>query len=486
MSSEKKVSVPRLKEILRNLGDIANNVQTDPNFCKDMYEQLHDYGYRWSSDKDVSMEKNIVMKLFGMAVNEAIQEKVNLSLLDTKTEETKLYSLLGIDKNITLSAFFLPPPQSPENTVPAWLRSARSPLDIAVGLKKSVPLKFVKKIIQCQFDIRWNTSSLLTSENGKPDDYTFYQFCDKQNSRDFLKYKPRLAHVKATLYKKCMSDKFLSYINCDKEELCPEVFIKTLGGWKIWNANEPGTFRDLKNFNDHFSWINKHIRTFINENADMESGIEDNLEDALKKPTLYWAVIDDKDFEAGEKLKLHEIGKTQVYVGKANKGIHGRWTNDKDNHCETMKKCLDNVYAMTTYDPMKLKRIQLVEARLALAKVRDVRSALFVIKTFGDDVKKAEMIEREAEKAFQASHGKERSRRIREMHKATANKNKKMEEKSRSDKSKEKETPEKQLNDAEINHRDGKKHDITSENIIPSEHITKWTPKDMAFGMNER
>ena len=490
MSSEKKVPVPEdLQEILRNLRDIANKVQTDSNFCKGMYQQLYNCGYRWSSDKDVSMEQNIVMKLFCVAVNEAIQKQVNLSLLDTKTEETKLYSLLGIDEKKKLSGFFLPPPPFQRHAVPAWLGNARSPLDIAIGLTnlKRAPLKFVKKIIQSQFDIRWNTSSPSIHENGKPDDYTFYQFCDKQNSREFLKYKPRLAHIKATLYKECMSDKFLSYIHYDKEELCPEVFIKTLGGWKIWNANEPETFLDQENFNDYFSWVNEHIRTAIEENADIESGIEDNLEKALKEPTLYWAVLDDKDFEAGEKLKLHEIGQTQVYVGKANNGIYGRWTHDSDNHCEMMKKCLDNVYAMMTYDPSRLEGIQLVDARLVLAKVRGERSALFLIKTFGDDVKKAEMIEQEAEEALEASQAgsEERSRRAEERAKATDNKLKKMKERSKSDKSKEKtKTPEEQLRDAEVNHIKGKRHDLTHRNIIPSKCKIEWTPKDMAYGMN--
>jgi hypothetical protein len=67
---------------------------------------------------------------------------------------------------------------------------------------------------------------------------------------------------------------------------------------------------------------------------------------------------------------------------------------------------------MTTYDPSTLEGIQLVDARLALAKVRrdhakeyrlmksgddfPENSALFVIKTFGDDVEKAEIAQQRA------------------------------------------------------------------------------------------
>ena len=88
-------------------------------------------------------------------------------------------------------------------------------------------------------------------------------------------------------------------------------------------------------------------------------------------------------------MELDEISRTQVYVGKANNGIRGRWTKDKGNHCDMMKKCLDNVNDMETYDPSRLKGIQLVDARLALAKVRREKTALFVMKTFGDEVEKA-------------------------------------------------------------------------------------------------
>ena len=164
------------------------------------------------------------------------------------------------------------------------------------------------------------------------------------------------------------------------------MYVRINDGWKTWDT-DTGTF--TKSESENFSWINESIKSFIDGNADEQD--VDNLEQCLSKPTLYWAVLEDKDFGSGEKLKLEEIGKTQVYVGKANNGIRGRWTTDCDNHCAMMKKCLDNVLAMETYDPLRLEGISLVDSRLALAKVRGERTALFAIKTFGDDVEKAKL-----------------------------------------------------------------------------------------------
>ena len=196
-------------------------------------------------------------------------------------------------------------------------------------------------------------------------------------------------------------------ISESKEQLCPTVYIKTNDGWKTWQAHDD-EFSHVKDINVDLSWIDPHILEFITQNADVQRGDSiDSLKNSLKKPTLYWAVLKDGDFIPGQNLKLESISQTQVYVGKANNGIRGRWTKDKGNHCEMMKKCLDRACAMTTYDPLRLEGIQLVDARLALAKVRQVteptpdlfprqkpqeeKTALFVIKTFGDDVEKADL-----------------------------------------------------------------------------------------------
>ena len=171
-----------------------------------------------------------------------------------------------------------------------------------------------------------------------------------------------------------------------KEKLCPEVYVRSNDGWKTWDA-DTRTF--TKSESENFSWINDSIKSFIHENADEQA--VDSLEQCLSKLTLYWAVLEDKDFGSGEKLKLEEIGKTQVYIGEGNNGIQGRWITDSDNHCATIKKCLDNVLAIETYDPLRLEGISLVDARPALAKVRGERTALFAINTFGDDVEKSKL-----------------------------------------------------------------------------------------------
>ena len=101
------------------------------------------------------------------------------------------------------------------------------------------------------------------------------------------------------------------------------------------------------------------IKRFIEKNADKQNDDDASLEASLEKPTLYWAVLYEGDFITGENLKISDIGNTQVYVGKANKGIKGRWISDSDNHCEMMKSCLNNICAMTNYDPLRMKGIQL-------------------------------------------------------------------------------------------------------------------------------
>ena len=162
------------------------------------------------------------------------------------------------------------------------------------------------------------------------------------------------------------------------------MYIKTAKGWKTWDADTK-EFKDSRH--NQFGWINKSIKSFIEKNTDEQRDDFKSLEESLKKPTLYWAVLEDEDFSSGENLELDKISATQIYVGETDNGIRKRWTD----HCSKMKNCLDNVCAMTTYDPSKLKEIQLVHARLALAKVRGERTALFVMKTFGDDVEKARL-----------------------------------------------------------------------------------------------
>jgi hypothetical protein len=355
------------------------------------------------------------MKVLAVAVNEAIQKKVDLGY-GKKVVKPELHQLLNNGKHKSRDHHFIPVDD------PSEFELLRSPLDLAKYLKKttteSAPHWLVKNIIQHQFDIRWKTP------NGHPNDYTFYEFCDNENTTDLLKYIPRQAHVKATLYKECRQRDVndLRGITEKKENLCPTVYIRTAGRWKSWRADED-EFNDVEDINTHLSWIDSSILTFITENADEQNNDDESVKKSLQKPTLYWAVLDDSDFKPGEKLKLKEIGRTQVYVGRATYGIQGRWTKDSKSHCKMMKKCLDNVCAMTRYDPLKLEGISLVDARLTLAKVRGEKTALFVIKTFDDA---------------------------------------------------------KALEEAEESHRKGET--VDDKNIIPWE--PKWEPKNMRYGMN--
>ena len=396
--------------------------------------------------------------------------------------DVELRELLDIDEDKSLEHYFFPSGLISRKTQEKMFRAAMSPLDMAKYVKKSAPQWLVKNIIQYQFDIRWNT------DTGEPADYKFSQFCDKENTTNHLKYFPRQAHVKAILYKECRKKSVYDLRRITKNELCPKVYIRTAHGWKSWQADGRSKFKDVNIKND-FSWIDPSICKFIKENAD-EQKVK-SLKDSLAKPTLYWAVLEDGDFVAGKK---------QVYVGKADNGIRGRWIINGDNHCAMMEKCLDNVCGMTTYDPSTLKGIQLVDARLALAKVREEKTALFVIKTFGDDVEKAEINQQKIEirlkevkeslqnKVFsrgitRASLKKEKRQLQKKCNKAIAATDRLKSLKI--NKSKALSEAKAQLREAEISHRDGKRVDESHRNIIPyDDYEMTWKPTNMGYGMN--
>ncbi len=491
MSNEEELLLP-LKTILVNLKVIASKVRTNPSFRQKMEKQLEYCGYDWFggiSNSDEEQLKEQVMKALAVAVNVALQKKVDLGY-GKKVVNPKLHQLLDNGKHESLDDYFIPVED------PSEFELLRSPLDLAKYLKKttteSAPHWLVKNIIQHQFDIRWKTP------NGDPKDYTFYEFCDNENTTDLLKYIPRQAHVKATLYKECRQRDVNDLRGITKENLCPTVYMRTTDEWVSWRADED-EFNDIEDINTHLSWIDSSILTFITENADEQNNDDESVKKSLQKPTLYWAVLDDSDFKPGEKLKLKEIGRTQVYVGRATYGIQGRWTKDSKSHCKMMKKCLDNVCAMTRYDPLKLEGISLVDARLTLAKVRGEETALFVIKTFGDEIEKAKIAEEKAEASLcEAKISLDRG--ITKMkrppitgHIAMANARrevaKRQEELDQAivvtevSKNLTKSEAESHLSAAEKSHRNGEVN--LSKNIFPNEdYDMTWTPKDMKYGMN--
>ena len=478
MSNEEELLLP-LKTILVNLKVIANKVRTKLSFCQKMKNQLKNIGYDWFGDPSSLKGEDLkeqVMKVLAVAVNEAIKRKVDVVGENKKVVTPELRQLLKIDERKSLNDYF-------KSSVSKKLASMSSPLDMAKHLKKIEGIQWlVVNIFQYQFDIRWNTLTI----NGDPADYTFYQFCDNENTTEFLKHDPRQAHVKATLYKECRRKSVNDLRRITKENLCPTVYIKIARGWKSWRADKDEFCKVRKN-NKTLSLIDPSILKFITENADKQSRKDESLKNSLKNPTLYWAVLDDKDF-IPETLKLKKIGRTQVYVGRAINGIQGRWTKDGKNHCEMMKKCLDNVCAMTTYDPSRLEGISLVDARLALAKVRREHTALFVIKTFGKVAEKAEIAKEKAKELRKVKEFLRVEKTARRRTKLEAKVAKRQEEldKAIADTKRSKSKAEAPLTRAERLHLDGKRVNDPSENIIPYDDDMTWTPKDMKYGMNNK
>ena len=294
----------------------------------------------------------------------------------------------------------------------------------------------LKKLIECQFQLKWATC------NGWPTDFSYYDFCKvvsqrwtgKNMSKMVLKNRVRNAQVKVQLYNCYMSRTNNEFV---VEDLCPTVYIRT--GKKRWQSLD----KDLKKVAlegegvNNFKWISEPIRTYILNEAETIPEAElgdERLTERLTKHTLYWAVVEDSHFHAaGEKLRLNEIGKTQVYVGKANKGIKNRWLTSPSSHCHNMNKCLSVFREVKTYNAELLSDVQLVDAVLLLEKLKrpeHAKSALFLMQTFAG--------------------GKE-------------------------------------LRNAEKRNIDGRRSPKKHLNIIPSSELDlrpRWKPIDMAYGMN--
>ena len=476
-------AVVSLQKNLANLTIMADNIRkkSDLDETKKQLKSCH-CNYRLGDNPD----ERQMMKALAVAVNQAIQKKkiepVNRN--DRKFKVNKeLYDLLagGYETNKSPQEYF-------RKNVDLQ-KGLSSPRDLAEAcLKSNAPQWLVASMIQHQFEIKWDPDS------GEPDDYSFWEFYVTESTQKYFKYKPRLAHVKTTLYKEyCRRPEQYNKILDDalrspKNTLCPEVYFSTINGWKAWQAydeedNKEDEFREV-NFSDEFSeWSGKDILNFIEEYAKKQTLDDVSLENGkthpLEKPTLYWAVINDSDFLCYEDelkdLKSKSIGQTQVYVGKANNGIKGRWLDDDSNHCEMMKKCLDNVCAMTTYDPLRLEGIQLVDARLALAQVRREKIALFVIETFGDDLEtlKNEVL------GIQTSLNQVDDNPIFGDHELEQRKKElKSALKNAEDRLKSRETAVKQeLKEKETSHLNG-------ELGVKIPNNEEWKPTDMKFGMN--
>jgi hypothetical protein len=269
------------------------------------------------------------------------------------------------------------------------------------------------------------------------------------------------------------------------DDLCPPVYIRTdTSTWQEWNVgSEPELVRtiDTDEEADPFRWMYRSIRSYILNEAKIIP--DDDSEACLDKQTLYWAVIHDSDFQAGDELELNNIGRTQVYVGRTEKGINERWLA-KAGHCKKMMKCLKDIRRMKevgTFEPLLLKDVQLVQARLVLAKLRaNENSALFVMQTFGHDIE-------EAEKDFQSAQS--------QYDEHGTKSNKKNLDKAKKNLKNAKEKAKDDLIETESQNIQGMR---ISRSIFPKESNyiiqdtrrrrvrPRWKPLDMRYGMNSR
>ena len=85
-----------------------------------------------------------------------------------------------------------------------------------------------------------------------------------------------------------------------------------------------------------------------------------------------------------------------MFIGKAENGIRRAWIEDTVGHGDMMKRCADHVRSMATYEPLRLKGLHLIDARLVLGKLRGDRCGIFLLKTFGDDSEKAAITKEKA------------------------------------------------------------------------------------------
>ena len=74
----------------------------------------------------------------------------------------------------------------------------------------------------------------------------------------------------------------------------------------------------------------------------------------------------------GEEPLTDNLGKTQVYVGQAEKGIRKRWVEDSSSHCKNMELARNVMCNMMNYDPETLKGLQLVDLRFLLHKANNL------------------------------------------------------------------------------------------------------------------
>ena len=150
-------NVESLEKILASLKIKADNIRNES--CPDeIKKQLT--GYNWRDDDNPDQRQ--MMKALAVAVNQAIQEKVEPVNKNSKKVKEKLSDLLARGNETKK------PPQEYFRKKVDLQKSLSSPRDLAEeSLTSNAPQWLVASMIQRQFDIRWGTDS------GEPDDYSF-------------------------------------------------------------------------------------------------------------------------------------------------------------------------------------------------------------------------------------------------------------------------------------------------------------------------
>ncbi|CAB4005408.1 Hypothetical predicted protein [Paramuricea clavata] len=482
------------KDILKKLTQFTKRLHEDNDFRNTVATELCEMGYvegqnvnndaAGEDNPELNAEQvhNAFVKAVNMSINYVVDLREDDPLLKKKLKKLLVDTLPSKIQKKQIKYYLTDKLLDPD------IRSTlKSPLDFLKEgcIKSSANQTLFKKLIECQFRIKWNTDADDVEIPGHPKPFNYYEFCNEgkkiwpRTKLKSLKNRVRRTHVLVQLFQLPVAD-LLQELSSD--DLCPPVYIRTDENmWNNWNPTNK-TFGETINTGEElaapFSWMNDSIRSYILDQAEIIPDADSGA--CLDEHTLYWAVIHDSDFQAGDELELNDIGQTQVYVGKADRGMNGRWLA---GHCKNMMECLESIRTMRevgTYEPLLLKDVQLIEARLVLAKLKaNENSALFVMKTFNHGIAEAKNAFTLAQEAYDAEEILQNKRSLDKAKKALDNAKIKAE---------------KGLIEAESRNIQGlriRKFTVRKESNYIIKDVNcrvrpRWQPLDMRYGMNSR
>ena len=240
---------------------------------------------------------------------------------------------------------------------------AKCPCCLTYALVASKRELAMQRLLENQYEIKWNT------ENHDPEPLNFYKLCG--NSEMFLTYDIRRANVITRLWQK--QEELRKISDLDYKQLCPPVYTRDGDGWRTCTYDNNGKPNEKRNMD--IQWIeNQRIRDHIEENSTVT-----NFDG---KSQVYWAVFIEDDARAynGENIPPST---TQVYIGKAERGIKKRWLGSAPmSHCKRMDMIRNILSPMLAYNPTSVQSCQLVDLRFLLHKVCNPdgkNSGLFIL-----------------------------------------------------------------------------------------------------------